>query len=93
MNEKQPLDNTPLMSMLFTGGTLLVLGLVIWLANTDFDHDSYLGGIDDSSPVGQYFGSAISLAGLLLLALGWAAAAVCRQIADIAQTQRQAGRE
>jgi hypothetical protein len=85
MNDRQPLDNAPLTAMLCTGGAMLVLGVVIRLANTDFD--SY-GGFDASSPVGQYFGSAIGGAGLLLLALGWTAAVICRQIADSAQPQK-----
>lgn len=90
MNEKQPLDNAPLSAMLFTGAALLALGAVIWLVNTDFDYDpnSLTGGADESSPTGRSFGSAIGLAGLLLLTLGWTAAAICRQIADIARIQK-----
>jgi len=85
MNNKRPLDNAPLSAMLFTGGALLVLGLIIRLANTDADPGGTYGGATDSSLVGQFFGSAIGSAGLLLLTLGWAASAICRQIADAAQ--------
>ncbi|MEV3934973.1 hypothetical protein AB0K52_03185 [Glycomyces sp. NPDC049804] len=87
MDKKRPLDNGPLTAMIFCGTAAFVVGAVIWLANTDFDYDpnSYGGGFDDSSPAGQFAGTSIGLAGLLLLALGWAAAAICRQIADAAQ--------
>jgi hypothetical protein len=86
MNPRQPLDNTPLSAMLCTGAAMLFLGAIVWFANSDLDYDpdSMYGDADESNAVGQFIGSSIGLAGLLLLVLGWTAAAICRQIADTA---------
>jgi uncharacterized membrane protein len=82
MDKKRPLDNAPLTAMLFTGVALLFLGTVIWFSNAD----RYA---DEASVSGQFIGSSIGLAGLLLLVLGWTAAAICRQIADAAEQSNQ----
>ena len=68
--------------MLWTGGASFVLGAIVWLADTDFDTSTFSRGADDSSPVGQFIGTAFGTAGLLLPVLGWTAAVICRQILD-----------
>lgn len=81
MDEKAPLDNTPLTTMLAAGGLLVAAGAAIWVLNTDF---GAYASRSESDPTGQAIGAALALAGTLLVTMGWAAAAVCRQIADTA---------
>lgn len=86
MDNNRPLDNRPLTAMLFAGVAMLLLGAIIWFANADLDYNrnDFYGDVDESNAAGQFIGSSIGLAGLLFLALGWTAAAICRQIADAA---------
>jgi cytochrome bd-type quinol oxidase subunit 1 len=80
MSRKRDLNNGPLAAMLGVGIVLLILGLIVWMANTDFQADRFRG--DDTNPNGQFLGAAMGFFGMLLTSLGWAAAAVCRQIVD-----------
>jgi hypothetical protein len=82
MENKRPLDNPLLTGMITTGACALGLGVIIWLATTDFDSSAMYGGVDVSNPAGQFVGASIAGFGLMLLALGWAAAVICRQIRD-----------
>lgn len=82
MDDRQPLENPLLKGMLYTGGTVFALGAIIWLANTDFDPTDTYSGLDESNSAGQFIGTSIGTAGLLLLVLGWTAAVICRQILD-----------
>ncbi len=85
MNVKKPLDNALLSGMIFTGLALLVIGVIIWVVNTDVDTEVLYADVERSNPEGRFVGTAMGAAGLLLVALGWTAAAICRQIVDVAQ--------
>jgi hypothetical protein len=88
MNEKQPLDNAPLGGMIFTGMALLAVGVIVWVVNTNVETEVLYADVERSNPEGQFVGTAMGAAGLLLVALGWAAAAICRQIVDVAQKSK-----
>lgn len=84
MATKKPLNNPVLLPMFLTGAALLLLGLLVWVGNSDFDYDpsAYSPGTDESDPAAQTLGIAIVMLGGILVVLGWTAAAICRQIAD-----------
>lgn len=84
MATRKPLNNSTLTGMFIAGGALLLIGLIVWVANTDFNYDpgAYSPGRDTTSPAGQSFGGFLAGFGGMLLVLGWTAAAICRQIAD-----------
>ncbi|MCD0446071.1 hypothetical protein LO763_20885 [Glycomyces sp. A-F 0318] len=86
MDNRRPLDNPLLNGMFFTGAASLVLGAIIWLTATDFDSSALYGGASESNPVGQFIGALAAGFGLILLALGWTAAVICRQLLDTATT-------
>lgn len=77
MNAKRPLNNSALTGMLVLGGALTLIGFLLWIANAPTSTSA-------ASPVGQFFGAGLGMFGIMLLSLGWAAAAICRQIADAA---------
>lgn len=79
MATKKPLGNPSLIGMFITGGALLLLGLIVWAATGDTDPSAYR---EQASPGGQLFGMFMVGFGGMLVILGWAAAAICRQIAD-----------
>ncbi len=74
---KEPLNNTVLASMLAAGAGAIVLGVILWTVN--FDTDTYDGGAQ-----GRTIGLSLALFGAMLTTLGWAVAAICRQIVDAA---------
>lgn len=84
MTAKKPLNNPVLMPMFLTGAALLLVGFLVWVGNSDFDYDpsAFDPGIDESNPAAQTLGIAIAMLGGILVVLGWAAAAICRQIVD-----------
>lgn len=75
MSKKRPLDNTPLTAMLIVGAVLILIGLIFRANNND-------AGSYDEAAAGEFIGTAIALFGTMLLSLGWAAAAICRQIVN-----------
>lgn len=81
MDKKRPLGNSELTAMFGAGAAASLLGLIIWAINTDFDA-SALSGASETNAAGQFLGTAIGMLGILLVSLGWAAAAICRQIVD-----------
>lgn len=82
--DSKPIDNGPLIGMLFTGGTFALIGAIVWLTATDFGYDpnALRPGTDETDPQTQFIGAAMALAGTILVSLGWAAAAICRFLAN-----------
>lgn len=70
--------------MAWAGVAVLVVGAIVWFSSTQIGYDpsGLMPGMDNTKPHLQSLGAGLVLIGAITGALGWAAYAVCTQIAS-----------